>query len=186
MKRNRLSADQIIKHFGLQPLPVEGGLFHRSYLSPIVIAGSNLPAVYLGRDRYCGSAIYMLVTSQSDSFSALHKLITDEIYHFYLGDPVEMLLLYPDGKSEVIQLGTDILGGAYLQYVVRAGIWQGFRVQPAGEYALLGTTMAPGFDSGDFVIGEREELVATYPGKEDLIRQLTRPDGLQKGESWDK
>jgi predicted cupin superfamily sugar epimerase len=91
-----------------------------------------------------------------------------------MGDTVELICLNPDGSSELIKLGTNLLAGEVVQYVVKAGVMFGSRVKAGGEYALLGTTVAPGFDFADFEQGRREELVVTYPEREDLIRALTR------------
>ena len=97
-----------------------------------------------------------------------------ECYHFYLGDPAEMLLLKPDGKGETVLLGQDIVSGMRLQQVIPAGIWQGSRLAPGGKFALMGTTMSPGFDPADFEIGMRDELSARYPDHAGLIAILSR------------
>lgn len=169
-----LSAEQLIQHLGLKPLPVEGGYFRETYRSEETIRKEALPARYRFEKAF-GTAIYYLLTSAPDSFSALHGLPSEEIYHFYLGDPVEMLLLHPDGRSERVVLGPDVLAGQRVQLVVPRGVWQGSRLVSGGRWALLGTTMAPGFDSGDYVGGEREELLRRYPEQSELIRQLTPP-----------
>ena len=109
-----------------------------------------------------------------DTFSAMHRLKGDEVYHFYLGDPVEMLVLKPDGTAEAILLGQGIASGMRLQHVVPAGAWQGSRLAPGGKYALMGTTMGPGFDPQDYEPGKREELSARYAAYAPLIAFLTR------------
>ncbi len=164
---------KLIEKLHLEPLEMEGGLFFQSYRSPDEIPLEHLPKRYPSRRRF-SSAIYYLLTNEADSFSTMHKLLTDEIYHFYLGDPVEMLLLYPDNSSKRIILGKDILGGQSVQYVVLHGIWQGLHVLPGGKYALLGTTMAPGFERDEFVLGHRADLVKKYPQEKALIHKLTR------------
>jgi predicted cupin superfamily sugar epimerase len=110
----------------------------------------------------------------AETFSALHKLPGDEIFHFYLGDPVEMLQLHPDGRGEITVLGQDIATGMRPQHVVRGGVWQGSRLRPGGSYALLGTTMSPGFDYKDYETGSRETLTKLYPTYSTLIASLTR------------
>ena len=120
------------------------------------------------------TAILYLLSDDPDSFSALHGLPTDEIYHFYLGDPVDLLLLKPGGASEVVTLGQDILNGQRVQFVVPAGVWQGARLAPGGEFALLGTTMAPGFIDEDYIPGDRASLLGQYPDRTELIKLLTR------------
>ncbi len=167
------SVDQIIQHFNLKPLSGEGGLFTQSYCAWESIPKEALPARYPASKTFCTAILYLL-TSDPDSFSALHKLPTDEIYHFYLGDPVEMLLLHPEGRGERVILGPNFLGGQHLQFVVPRDVWQGSHLLPGGRFALLGTTMAPGYDDSDYTGGGREELVTQSPEYAELIRQLTR------------
>src|SRR4029077_16816972 len=109
-----------------------------------------------------------------DTFSAMHRLRGDEVYQFYLGDPVEMLTLKPDGTAEALLLGQDILAGMSIQHSVPGGTWQGSRLAPGGKFALLGTTMAPGFDPQDYEPGAREVLSARFPAYAELIAVLTR------------
>jgi hypothetical protein len=96
------------------------------------------------------------------------------MFHFYLGDPVEMLQLREDGTGETVLLGQDIASGMRLQHVVPGGVWQGSRLVAGGEYALLGTTVWPGFEYEDYESGRREDLIALYPGFEEKIVGLTR------------
>ena len=168
-----LTAEEVITLLGLAPLPEEGGHFHETYRADELIAREGLPARYTG-SRPHGSAIYYLL--RAEMFSALHRLQSDEIYHFYLGQPVEMLLLHPDGRDETLILGPDIEAGQRVQVVVPRGVWQGSRLAhpttPEG-FALLGTTMAPAYDQADFELGRRESLLAAYPQRAELIRALT-------------
>ena len=83
-----------------------------------------------------GTAIYYLVTDAADGFSALHRLPTDEVYHFYLGDPVEQLLLHPDGRSEVVMLGPDLAAGQHVQHVAPRDAWQGTRLRDGGTLGV--------------------------------------------------
>ena len=168
-----LDLDEIIHVLNLKPLPGEGGLFSESYLSVESVPQDGLPARYSG-PRRMGSAIYYLLTDNPDSFSALHSLKTDEIYHFYLGDPVDMVLLFGGGKSRRIILGQELLKGQVVQFTVPAGTWQGSRLISGGRYALLGTTMAPGFDPADFTLGNRSDLLSGWPEEADWIKRLTR------------
>ena len=175
----RLTAAQLIEALGLQPLPVEGGLFRQTYSSADQIDVNALPALYSGISvpggkKPLGTAIYYLLTNEPDSFSAFHRLLTDEIFHFYLGDPFEMTLLYPDGLSRQIILGQDLLQGQQVQFIAPRGVWQGSRVQPGGEYSLIGTTMAPGYTDSDYEAGERDALLAAYPAEYERIIALTR------------
>lgn len=166
-----LTAERIIELLGLEPLPIEGGFFRQTYRADEMVEVAALPERYT-HPKAWGSAIYFLL--HGDHFSALHRLRTDEIYHFYLGDPVELVLLYPDGPSEVVILGPDLEAGQRVQMVVPRGVWQGSRLQPGGRFALMGTTMAPAWDATDFEVGVRDELIQRYPDRADLIRALTR------------
>jgi predicted cupin superfamily sugar epimerase len=164
-----IDINQLIRHFRLEPLPVEGGYFRQTWVSDNLV---SLPGY--AAPRPAGTAIYYLLTSDPDSFSALHRLASDEIYHFYLGDPVEMLLLDEQGGAQRIVLGPDLLGAQHVQYIVSRSVWQGSRVIPGGRFALLGTTMAPGFDASDFTLGRRDQLIRQFPAQADLICELTR------------
>ena len=165
--------EEIINILKLEKLEAEGGLFRRTYLSQDVLIKSCLPERYSG-DRPAGSLIYYMLTSDPDSFSALHKLKTDEIWHFYLGDPVDILLLYPSGETEVKTLGKDIAGGQNLNLIIPAHVWQGAFLKKGGKYALMGTTMAPAFHPDDFTLASGKELVSEYPDMKELIKRLTR------------
>lgn len=119
-----------------------------------------------GRAAY--SSIYYLLTK--NSFSHMHRLKTDEIYHFYLGDSMELLLLYPDGHTEIKILGTKLSEGQLPQILVPAGVWQGSRVVDGGEFSLVGTTMAPAYTDRDYEHGDWEELCKKYPEAEEKIK----------------
>jgi predicted cupin superfamily sugar epimerase len=165
-----MTREQLIALLGLTPLRAEGGFYRESYRSQEYILAEALPARY-DRTRAFSTAIYYLVTP--DHPSRLHRLVSDEVYHFYLGDPALLLQLWPDGSSRLITLGQDLEAGQVLQAVVPRGVWQGLLVQKQDGFALLGTTVAPGFELADFEAGDREELVAAYPRREELIAQLT-------------
>ena len=169
----KLTAEALIRKLGLEVLPLEGGHFRQTYQAGETVA---VPAPGLEHPllKPRSTAILYLLTADPDSFSAIHRLPTDEIYHFYLGDPVELLLLRQDGESEVVTLGHDILNGQHVQFAVPAGVWQGSRLAPGGEFALMGTTMAPGFADTDYVPGDRDTLIERFPDRAELIRLLTR------------
>jgi uncharacterized protein len=164
------TAQQLIAALGLQPLPREGGYYRETYRAAECWPADALPARD-GRDKAASTAIYYLLTPET--CSAMHRLPTDEIFHFYLGSPVTMLRLFPDGRGEQIVLGPDVLAGQRPQVVVPHGVWQGSVLASGGEFALLGTTMAPGFDFADYEAGDQRELVRRYPEFADLIRCLT-------------
>lgn len=165
--------ERLIEALDLAPLPGEGGWFRRTWTAP-EDAGADLPARYGRSARPFGSAIYYLLADRHDGFSAFHRLPGDEVYHFYLGDPVSLVELMPDGGGRTTFLGPDILGGQHVQHTVAAGVWQGSRPAVAGGWSLLGTTMAPGFDPRDFELARRERLLETHPTFREEIRALTR------------
>jgi hypothetical protein len=165
-----ISAQEIIELFGMQPLREEGGYFVEIYKCQELIPKKALPRRY-GSARSYGTAIFYLLTP--DTVSALHRLESDEIFHFYLGDPVTMLQLHPDGSTNVVTLGQDIRSGQQLQVVVPRGTWQGSLLNEGGEFALLGCTVAPGFEYSDYEAGSRGDLLKEYPGQEDLLARLT-------------
>lgn len=164
-----LTADVVIRVLGLQPHPVEGGHFRETYRSAGMIPARALPAHDAGRS--VGTAIYYLLTGTA--VSEMHKLPGDEVYHFYLGDPLETLLL-SSYTSEVVTLGTDLAAGEVPQLVIPAGVWQG-SVRGAGPhgFTLIGATMAPGFDYADYERGTREELTARWPSRAAEIERRT-------------
>ena len=162
--------------YHLESLPGEGGLFRQTYRSAEQVERGCLPERYM-ESRPFGTAILYLLNTDPDCFSALHSLPTDEVYHFYMGDPVEMLLLYPDGHSQHILLGHDIFSGQQVQFVVPGGVWQGSHLLDGGQYALIGTTMAPGYVDSDYIGGTREELTRLFPQEVNLIQRLTRLPG---------
>jgi uncharacterized protein len=167
--------EELLKLYNFEPLPVEGGIFKQTYQATEHIPHSALPERY-SHSKPFGTAILYLYTAETNSFSAMHLLPTDEIYHFYLGDPVEMLQLYPDGHSERVILGQDVLNGQKVQYVAPRGVWMGSHLLPGGTFALIGTTMAPGFTNDDYLGGERHALIQQFPNEAGLITRLTRPD----------
>ncbi len=201
MNMTELDVEKIIQLLNLEPLPVEGGLYRQTYRSAEEISPSALPGRYQEQARGAqgstagetqsslprplGTAIFYLLTSSSAgepgaamaSFSAFHRLRTDEIFHFYLGDPLELTLLYPDSSSRQVILGQDIFQNQQVQVVVPHGVWQGTRLVAGGRFALIGTTMAPGYTGADYEHGDRAALLAQYPHEHERIMALTRePD----------
>jgi predicted cupin superfamily sugar epimerase len=166
-----MTAEQIIKFFKMKPLPQEGGYYVETYRAAEQIKKAALPPGFSG-DRNISTAILHLLTA--DTISFLHRLKSDEMFHFYLGDPVTMLQLHPNGTSEIVTLGHDILNGQRVQALVPKGVWQGAFVEPGGKFALLGCTVAPGFDFADYEQADRAELLKQYPDRRDLIVKLTR------------
>lgn len=156
-----MTARELIEQLQLQPLIGEGGYFRRSYES----------AEQVREGKPAATAIYYLLTDKD--FSALHRLPADETYHFYLGDPVELLLLCPDGTSRLVTLGQDISSGMQVQFTVPKGAYQGSMLKEGGSFALLGTTMCPGYTDDDYTAGDRKTLRRQFPQWGERIEALT-------------
>lgn len=146
-----MNAKQIINLLDLKPLPVEGGFYKETF------QGEN--GLY--------SAIYYLITP--DSWSSFHRLSGDELFHFYLGDPVDMLLLLPDGSGKMEKLGNQLEKGQRPQIRVPEKTWQASKLAEGGTFALLGTTMAPGFDPANFQKADMDALRKAYPDWKTMI-----------------
>ncbi|MEU3032113.1 cupin domain-containing protein [Streptomyces incarnatus] len=153
---------ELIAHYGLEPIPREGGLFRRTWEGPERADG-----------RPEGAAIVALLTA--DDYSALHRLPHAEIWHFYLGDPLHLLLLAPDGTTRTAVLGPDLRAGQQVQLTVPARTWMGARVAPGGAWTHFGCTTAPGFTYADYEHGDAADLTARYPAEAARIRELCRP-----------
>lgn len=168
-----MTAREIIETLNLAPHPIEGGFFREMYRSAGSLPGTSLPGGYSSRsDRSFGTAIYYLLTAET--FSEMHRLPTEEVFHLYLGGPVRMLQLFPDGSGTEVLIGADLRQGQRPQVVVPPGVWQGSRLEPGVAFALLGATMAPGFDYADYEQGSRGELIERFPAHAGMIRELTR------------
>ena len=158
--KKNLTAEEVARLLNLEPLSREGGMFRRTWQ-----AAENRGGVPLS------TAIYFLLTA--NSYSHLHRLPSDEVYHFYCGDPVELHLLGPEGEVRKVLLGGDLAAGQVPQAVAPAGWWQGSRVIPGGAWALLGTTMCPGYSDEGYEHGGAAALKAQYPDAENIIGALT-------------
>jgi hypothetical protein len=149
----------------------EGGYFRQTYKADLVLPKTALPAAFQGA-RAASTAIYFLL--EGNNFSALHRLRSDELWHFYAGSPVAVNVIDPAGVCSRILLGGDPDAGEMFQAVVPAGCWFGSHVADWKSFALVGCTVAPGFDFVDFELAERAELVRKYPQCREVIVQLTR------------
>jgi hypothetical protein len=164
------TAAELIRLLNLQPHPVEGGFFRETYRSLGVIPAGAIPEH--GGVRSISTAIYYLLTG--DTVSEMHRLPGDEIYHFYLGDPLETLLLLPSGLAQLVTLGPSLAQGQVPQLIIPGEVWQGSVRRPGPHgYTLIGATMAPGFDYGDYTRGGRAELIEAWPQFAEAIQQRT-------------
>jgi predicted cupin superfamily sugar epimerase len=161
-----MTADEVKKMLGLMKHPREGGWYVRTWESD-----EFLELERYGGERRTSTAIYYLL--EPDTFSEMHVLESDEIFHHYLGDAVEMLQLFADGSTQRVVIGKDIAAGQKLQHVVRRGVWQGSRLVEKEGWALLGCTVSPGFEFVDYRDAGAEELIAKWPREAEMIRGLT-------------
>ena len=167
---NTKSAKAWIERLQLEAHP-EGGYFRQTYKAELILPKTALPAAFSGA-RAASTAIYFLL--EGTNFSAFHRLQSDEMWHFYAGQPLLVHVIAADGSYSSILLGSDPDKGQILQAVVKAGCWFAPHVADWKSYALVGCTVAPGFDFNDFEKGTREELVKKYPQHEEIITKLTR------------
>lgn len=165
-----LNASQLIDHFSLLPHP-EGGYYREAYRSAEEIHEECLPLRFDG-ERFFSTAIFYLL--QGLDFSAFHRIKSDEIWHFYEGTALNIYVIDPEGKFEMITLGRNFTYGETYQAVAKAGHW--FAAQPADPegFSFVGCTVAPGFDFKDFEMGLRESLIFEFPQHAAVIQKLTR------------
>ena len=167
-----MTADEVKKLLGLQPHPREGGWYVRTYEAAETVDAAAFGDARYNSERRTGTAIYYLL--EPDTFSEMHRLKSDEVFHFYAGDAVEMLQLMEDGSGRTVVIGNDLAAGERPQTVVERGVWQGSRLVAGGKWALLGCTVSPGFEFEDYETGGREELCAGWPEWAEMIEGLTR------------
>ena len=166
-----MTVDEVKTLLGLQPHPREGGWYVRTWESPEFLAAESFADARYPGPRRTSTAIYYLL--EPETFSEMHVLQSDEIFHHYLGDAVEMLQLFADGSTVVTLIGKDIVAGQKLQHVVPRGVWQGSRLSQAQGWALLGCTVSPGIEFADYRDASAEELLEKWPSEAERIRALT-------------
>lgn len=162
------TAGRWIKQLALKPHP-EGGFFRETYRSFGKLSGTSLNPPRKG-SRTFSTAIYFLLKKKQ--VSHFHRILSDEIWHFYHGDPLRIHFLFPDGNYAFQDLGKDSSQASF-QAIVPAGVWFGASLHPASRYALMGCTVAPGFDFSDFELANRKELLKQYPDHKSIIHALT-------------
>jgi predicted cupin superfamily sugar epimerase len=165
---SRTRVDKLIAELGLERHP-ERGFFVESYRAPLTLTG--LP---LGGARAASTAIYFLLGG-GDRATYLHRLRSDELFHLYEGGPLDVLMLFPDGRHQVARLGTDITAGERPQLVIPAGTWFGTELGDGVAHCLWGCTVAPGFDFADFELCDGPELAARWPEHAERIARMSRP-----------
>lgn len=162
-----ITVDELVKIYNMEPHP-EGGYYKEIYRSSSTIPANVLPE-HGGNRNYCTDIYYLL---PKGSISKIHKIKSDEMWHFYLGDPMTLVLLSIDGGVKKITLGHDVKSGEMVQYPVPAGHWFGAYPNPGSRFSFVGCTVAPGFDFADFELGNREQLLKEYPHAKEVIELL--------------
>src|ERR1700734_358882 len=156
-----MTAEEVKRLLGLKPHPREGGWYVRTYEASELVAAETFADGRYDRERRTGTAIYYLL--ERDTFSEMHRLKSDEVFHFYAGDEVEMLQLTEKGKGAMVVIGNDLLRGQQPQVIVERGVWQGSRLVEGGRWALLGCTVSPGFEFEDYEEGGGVALSEEWP-----------------------
>ncbi|HVJ40961.1 MAG TPA: cupin domain-containing protein [Dongiaceae bacterium] len=162
-------ARDLIERLRLVPHP-EGGFFRETYRASIELSAQALPADFTGT-RHASTAIYFLLAAGDRS--RLHRICSDEVWHFYHGDPLQVVEITEAGDISTTLLGADIGAGQVPQHVVPAGRWFGACPAPDSRFSLVGCTVAPGFDFADFEMAEPQALLSAYPKLRDWIIRLT-------------
>lgn len=165
-----MEIDALKKELGLAPHP-EGGFFRETYRSEETAGPGLLPERFPG-ERSFSTAIYFLL-SRGD-FSAFHRIKSDEIWHFYSGSTIIIHMIFPDGRLVQKKLGRRPYREESFQLVVQRGCWFAAGLENENTYALVGCTVSPGFDFGDFEIAERDRLISSYPEHRKIIEKFTR------------
>ena len=158
-----------IKKLSLEAHP-EGGYYRQTYRADLVLTKDALPQEFMGA-RAASTAIYFLL--EGENFSAFHRLRSDEVWHFYVGSTLVVHEIDQHGRYSEILLGSDPGAGEALQAVVKAGCWFASRLQDGKSFALVGCTVAPGFEFEDFEMAKRSELARAYPQYREAIERLT-------------
>ena len=157
---------------GLEPHP-DGGYYRETYRSNAWLPQGSLPEGFSG-PRQASTAIYFLLDGRG--FNHMHRLKSDEMWHFYTGSSLTIHIILEDGANSQIRLGPETEAGQAFQRVVPAGCWFGATVDDPESFSLVGCTVAPGFDFEDFEMGNRGHLLARYPQHAAIIQRLTRPE----------
>ncbi len=165
-----MTVETLVKKLDLLPHP-EGGYYKETYRSEGTIAQACLSPDF-SDERNMATGIYFLI--EKGNFSALHKIKSDETWHFYYGDALEVIEINEQGDLTITKIGSNILKGETFQYTVKANTWFGSRVYGSGNFSLVGCTVYPGFDFNDFELAKRDDLIKVFPKHQTIITELTR------------
>jgi predicted cupin superfamily sugar epimerase len=163
-----MTSSALIDFYQLEPHP-EGGFYKRTYTAKTLLDKESLGAVFEG-NRVISSAIYYLLTE--GTFSAFHRIKSDELWHFYHGVALNIHVLYPNGKYELRKLGSSISNGESFQLTIEAGCWFASVPDNPDGFSFVGCTVSPGFDFADFELAKYESLAQLYPDQAELISSL--------------
>ena len=166
----RPTTKQVIEHFEMTTLPVESTYFVKTYRSKTSRSDGSPD----------GSAIIALYSDEPRSCSLFHRLKYEEVWHFYAGDPIRLVLLYPDKTSKEVILGNDFSKGQLVQFTVPANVWQAGEIVKGGEWGLFGCTMSPGFTGEIFEGGHFSDLIHDFPDREEDLKKLAVPAEHEK------
>jgi Uncharacterized conserved protein len=169
MPKNLTDPQEIVRRLNMFPHP-EGGYYAETYRSSGIIAAAALPPGFGGDRAHSTAIIYLLPEGRKSKF---HRLLQDEVWHFYLGGPLRLVMIHPSGQASEVILGSEIEKGHHLQFTVPAGTWFAATPRPGAVYSLTGCTVAPGFDFADFEIASAPELKKAFPTLYGLIGEFT-------------
>lgn len=168
MKNKR--AAYLIRKLDLQKHP-EGGYFKEVYRSDEIIGQKNLPERYTSGRNYSTSIYFMI---EGDDFSSFHRLESDELWHFYEGTAIKIIMIDKNGKLENKLLGTDFEKGENPVAVIKKATWFAAELVDKTMYSLIGCTVAPGFDFEDFTLAKSDDLIKNFPYHSEIIKKFTR------------
>ena len=160
--------EELIKLYDMQPHP-EGGFYKRTYQASGIITQSTEQSKFKGTRFYSTAIVYLL---SAGSRSKLHRIASDEMWHFYLGGPMTIVELTSSGDVKETVLGQDFNAGQRVQYVVTSGNWFGAFPNEGTEFSFVGCTVSPGFDFEDFEFGDKAKLLKEYPQATSIIQRL--------------
>ncbi|MGL1888276.1 MAG: cupin domain-containing protein [Reichenbachiella sp.] len=158
------SSDYWVAKLDLLPHP-EGGFYKETYRSNKLYMRDGD-----GATRNVSTGIYFLLNE--GGFSAFHRIKSDEMWHFHDGGGLNIHVIHPDGRYELMQLGLDLEKGQLPQLIVPAHAWFASENIQKDSFTLVGCTVAPGFDFRDFELASQEELIRLVPSQEELIERL--------------
>jgi len=159
-----------IRKLNLKKHP-EGGYFKETFRSNGIIRADHLPDRYPGNRTFLTSIYFLL---ESNDISSLHRIRSDEVWHFYYGSSLTIFSIDPEGMLFKMKLGSNLEDGELFQVHIKAGNWFGATVNDEESYSLVGCNVAPGFEFEDFELGQRRELIKLFPRHKDIIQILTR------------